>query len=88
MVHWVHVKGHSADRGNDRAEELVQWGKAGGPYCRVREGGGEGEGRYGAATTVALATATESDAAMGHIYGSVSARWGFEAAVAALNVFN
>jgi hypothetical protein len=42
----VHVKGHSADGGNDRADELVQWGKTGGPYCRVREGGGKGEGRY------------------------------------------
>ena len=24
-VHWVHVKGHSGDEGNDRADELVQW---------------------------------------------------------------
>ena len=87
-VHWVHVKGHSADGGNDRADELVQWGKTGGPYCRVREGGGEGEGRYGAATTEALATATEGDSALGEIYGSVPARRGFEAANAALNVFN
>ena len=55
----------------------------------VREGGGEGEGRYGAATTVALATATEGDSAMlEQIYGSVPARRGFEAANAALNVFN
>jgi ribonuclease HI len=23
-VHWVHVKGHSAGGGNDRADELVQ----------------------------------------------------------------
>jgi ribonuclease HI len=44
-VHLVHVKGHSADGGNDRADELVQWGKTGGPYCRVREGGGEGKAR-------------------------------------------
>jgi hypothetical protein len=90
-VHWVHVKGHSADGGNDRADELVQWGKTGGPYCRVREGGGEGEGRYGAATTAARATATEGDSALGlgQIYGSVpAARRGFEAANAALNVFN
>jgi hypothetical protein len=87
-VHSVHVKGHSADGGNDRANELVQWGKTGGPYCRVREGGGEGEGRYGAATMAALATAMEGDSAMGQIYGSISARRGFEAANAALNVFN
>ena len=26
-VHWVHVKGHSADGGNDKADERVQWGK-------------------------------------------------------------
>eukprot|EP01048_Picozoa_sp_COSAG05_P030360 COSAG05_NODE_10498_length_562_cov_1.105832_1_plen_90_part_01 len=25
-VHWVHVRGHSGDGGNDRADELVQWG--------------------------------------------------------------
>ena len=41
-VHWVHIKGHSSDGGNDRADELVQWGKALGPYCRLREGGSEG----------------------------------------------
>jgi ribonuclease HI len=73
-VHLVHIKGHSADGGNDRADELVQWGKTGGPYCRVREGGGEGEARYGAATTAVLATATEGDSALGQIYGSVPAR--------------
>ena len=96
-VHWVHVKGHSADGGNDRADELVQWGKTGGPYCRMREGGGEGEGRYGAATTAALATegedggaATEVAAslAMGLIYGSVPARRSFEVADATLDAFN
>jgi hypothetical protein len=39
---------------------------------------------------VALATATEGDSALGEIYmyGSVPARRGFEAANAALNVFN
>ena len=64
-VHWVCVKGHSADGGNDRAHELVQWGKTGGLYCRVREGGGEGKDRYYVATTVALATVAEGDSAMG-----------------------
>jgi ribonuclease HI len=56
-VHWVHVKGHSADGGNDRADALVQWGKGDGPFARLRENGGEGESRYGAATNwVALQT--------------------------------
>jgi hypothetical protein len=27
-VHWVHVKDHSVDGGNDHADELMQWGKA------------------------------------------------------------
>jgi hypothetical protein len=77
----------SADGGNDRADELVQWRKTGGPYCRVQEGGDEGEGRYGAATTAALATATERDPAGGQIYVSAPARSGFGVANAALNVF-
>ena len=37
-------------RGNDRADELVQWGKEEGPYARLRAlGVGEGESRFGAA---------------------------------------
>jgi hypothetical protein len=87
-VQWVHVKGHSADGGNDRADKLVQWGKTGGPYCWVWEGGVEGEARYGAATTAALATTTEGDSALGQIYGSFPARRSFGAANAAINVFN
>ena len=43
------MKGHSADGGNDRADTLVQWGKEAGPYARLRNSGGEGESRYGAA---------------------------------------
>ena len=36
----------SADGGNDRADELVQWGKEGGPYSRIdRHGKGQGNGR-------------------------------------------
>ena len=54
----------------------------------MRDGGGEGEARYGATTTAALATATERDSAMGQIYGSVPARRSFGAATATLNVFN
>eukprot|EP01050_Picozoa_sp_SAG11_P047411 SAG11_NODE_24816_length_367_cov_13.962687_2_plen_72_part_01 len=34
------------DGGNDRADELVQWSKIEGPYCRLRAGDGEGETRY------------------------------------------
>ena len=34
-VHWVHVKGHSGDGGNDRADELLQWGKEEGPYDHI-----------------------------------------------------
>jgi hypothetical protein len=82
------VKGHSADGGNDHANELVHWGKTGESYCRLREGGGEGEGRYKAATAAATATATEGDSAMGQIYGSVPARRSFGAVDAALIVFN
>ena len=45
-VTFVHVKGHSADGGNDRADELVQWGKDEGPYSRIdRHGQGQGAGR-------------------------------------------
>ena len=42
---FVHVRGHSDDNGNDRADALVQWGKESGPYARGYEGGGEGESR-------------------------------------------
>ena len=35
---------------NDRADELVQWGKEVGPYARLRAlGEGEGDSRFGAA---------------------------------------
>ena len=47
-VTFVHVKGHSADGGNDRADDLVQVGKSEGPFSRMRlGGGGEGTGRTG-----------------------------------------
>ena len=47
-VTFVHVKGHSADGGNDRADDLVQVGKSEGPFSRMRlGGGGEGAGRTG-----------------------------------------
>jgi len=80
-VHWVHVKGHSADGGNDKADERVQWGKEAGPYARLREGGGEGESRYGAATRVALSG--DEPSAMPVVDG----RRGFGAADQAIEVF-
>ena len=33
-VAFIHVKGHSNDPGNDKADDRVQWGKVEGPYCR------------------------------------------------------
>ena len=33
-VVFIHVKGHSNDLGNDKADDRVQWGKDEGPYCR------------------------------------------------------
>ena len=43
-VSFVHVKGHSDDPGNERADELVQWGKGKGPtkqqYKRLDIDGG------------------------------------------------
>ena len=42
---FVHVRGHSDDNGNDRADTLVQWGNGAAPYARGREGAGEGESR-------------------------------------------
>ena len=46
-VTFVHVKGHSGDPGNDRADELVHWGKQDSDeYARFREDGtGEGASR-------------------------------------------
>jgi hypothetical protein len=31
----VHVRGHSNDTGNDRADEPIQWEEMAGPYCRL-----------------------------------------------------
>ena len=58
--HFVHVKGHSDDGGNDRADELVQWGKGDGPYARLRNDGGEGESRFGAAANRARGGAADA----------------------------
>jgi hypothetical protein len=86
-VHWVCVKGHSADGGNDRAHELVQWGKTGGLYCRGRE-----VAKARTATTLLRRWRwrrwRRETRQWGQIYGLVPARWSFEAANAALNVFN
>ena len=36
-VHFIHVRGHSSDEGNDRADALVQWGKKKEERSRLRE---------------------------------------------------
>ena len=75
-VHWVHIKGHSSDGDNDRADELVRWGKHLGRYYRLREGGRDGTSLDGAARMVAPR------------YDKVPARRSFAAADAAIDVFN
>jgi ribonuclease HI len=48
-IDFIHVKGHSADEGNNRADELVQFGKGAGPYMYHHlhaNRRGEGEGRF------------------------------------------
>ena len=54
---FIHVKGHSDDGGNDRADELVQWGKEPGPYCRMQLNGEgeEGDSLHGAAKRMSKA---------------------------------
>ena len=44
-VHLIHIKGHSDQLGNEKADERVQWGKENGPYCRFRLDG-TSEGNY------------------------------------------
>ena len=34
-IAFIWVRGHSANKGNDRADLLVQWGKEQGPYSRI-----------------------------------------------------
>jgi hypothetical protein len=46
-VIFIHVKGHSSDVGNDRANELVQWGKSDGPFTRLGRGISEGPSLIG-----------------------------------------
>eukprot|EP01050_Picozoa_sp_SAG11_P025812 SAG11_NODE_5955_length_1425_cov_2.877828_1_plen_327_part_00 len=44
-VYFCHVKRHCDNVGNERADQLVQWGKTSGPFSRVRTRGvEEGEG--------------------------------------------
>ena len=38
-VHFIHIKGHSDQLGNEKADERVQWGKENGPYCRSADSG-------------------------------------------------
>ena len=44
-MHLIHIKGHSDQLGNEKADERVQWGKENGPYCRFRLDG-TSEGNY------------------------------------------
>ena len=48
----------AADDG-DLRHAAAQWGKGDGPYARLREGGGEGESRFGPATNRASDRAEE-----------------------------
>ena len=57
------MKGHSDDGGNDRADELVQWGKGDGPFAPLRDGGGEGDSCFGAAANQ-VAEGGAADAAL------------------------
>ena len=46
-VTFTHVKGHSTDGGNSRADELVQWGKLAAPFSQLdRDGTIEGTGAH------------------------------------------
>eukprot|EP01052_Picozoa_sp_SAG31_P042007 SAG31_NODE_6536_length_1985_cov_1.817603_2_plen_115_part_00 len=80
-VHWVHGKGHSADGGNDRADELVQWGEANGPFARLREGGGEGDSRHGVAAGATIVALTDGereearDALLAEVDATVRSGW-------------
>ena len=47
-VTFVHVRGHTGEEGNERADRLMQWGKTAGPYSRLAlSGAGEGSGLSG-----------------------------------------
>ena len=60
-VVFIHVKGHSDNKGNDKADERVQWGKETGPYCRFRtDGSTEGEYIDHPRPTTSLPTAVMS----------------------------
>ena len=47
------LRSFDRDGGNDRADALGQWERGDGPFARLREGGGEGDSRYGAADAAA-----------------------------------
>ena len=40
----IHVKGHSGNVGNDKADDRVQWGKESGPFYRFNVDGTNYEG--------------------------------------------
>ena len=43
-IHFSHVKGQSDDRGNDKADERVQWGKGEAPFCHLNVNGAREDG--------------------------------------------
>eukprot|EP01052_Picozoa_sp_SAG31_P001349 SAG31_NODE_46_length_30980_cov_226.095107_9_plen_108_part_00 len=45
----------------ETTDELVQWGKGNGPFARLREGGGEGDSRHGAAAGATIVALTDGE---------------------------
>eukprot|EP01045_Picozoa_sp_COSAG04_P013877 COSAG04_NODE_1008_length_8786_cov_5.785706_2_plen_204_part_00 len=63
QVSFVHVRGHSSDEGNDRADALVQWGKQQRGYARLRVG----ENDDGADTNIIKEGHIDSDGRYGRL---------------------
>jgi ribonuclease HI len=65
-VHFVYVKGHSGDEGNDAEDERVQGGKnVSNPMCRLTKACGEGEGWFGPAELVIARMLEQDDSQRG-----------------------
>jgi hypothetical protein len=72
-VTFVHVKGHLADGGNDRVDDIVQVGKSEGPFSRMRLGGG-GEGASYTGLAVSLVRHDQEDDPVGDEDGEAERR--------------